>query len=85
MTLKEVAEDPNYVLKLIPKKKKFDLSVIYLSISPKTFDVVQIVTYNQFEDETRIELKNFMFEQTLSDALFKLDIPKGADVIKLDQ
>ena len=80
-----ISKDSNYVLKLVPKKKTFDLSKILLLISPNTFDVIQVVTYNPYDDETRIELNSYEHNKDLMDSLFKFEIPKGIDVIKMDE
>jgi outer membrane lipoprotein carrier protein len=77
--------DGYYVLKLLPKEKMFDVSVIYLSISTKTFDVVKIATHNPYGDETRIELSNIHLKQKLDDYIFSFKIPQGVDVLHLDE
>jgi len=73
-----------YVLKLVPKEKTFDISLIYLSISINTFDVVQITTYNSYNDETKIYLKNIEFKKHIDDSMFHFEIPEGADILQLD-
>ena len=80
-----MSKDSNYVLKLVPKKKTYDISRIYLLISPDTFDVVQVVTYNSYEDETRIELINYEYKENLADSLFKFEIPEGVDIVRMDE
>lgn len=74
-----------YVLKLLPKEKTFDVSVINLSISTKTFDVFQIITYNSYEDETRIELSNIEFKPELNDSMFSFQIPQGVEILQLEE
>ncbi len=74
-----------YVLKLIPKGKTFDISLIYLSISINTFDIVQITTYNLYNDETKIYLKNIEFKKHINDSMFYFEIPEGADILQLDE
>ncbi|MFV9645024.1 MAG: LolA family protein [Desulfobacterales bacterium] len=73
-----------YVLKLTPKEKAFDISLIYLSISINTFDIVQITTYNLYDDETKIYLKNIEFKKHIDDSMFYFEIPEGADILQLD-
>ncbi|MDI6688498.1 MAG: outer membrane lipoprotein carrier protein LolA [Desulfobacterales bacterium] len=73
-----------YVLKLIPKEKTFDIFLIYLSISINTFDIVQITTYNSYNDETKIYLKNIEFKKHIDDSMFNFEIPEGADILQLD-
>ena len=82
----EKKEDYGYhVLKLIPKEKTFDVSVIYLSVSAMTFDVFRIVTYNSYGDETRIALSNIQFKLNLDDSMFSFQIPKGVEVLQIDE
>jgi outer membrane lipoprotein carrier protein len=83
--LEDKDEDDTHVLKLLPKEKTFDVSVIYLFVSTKTFEVVKIVTYNSYEDETRIEFKNIEFKQKLDESLFNFTIPQGVEVLHLDE
>ena len=84
LTLEKSNRNDYYLLKLLPWKKSFDLSVIYLSISKKTFNVVQIVTLNAYEDETKIKLSNFQFKENLSDLMFRFQPPEGTDIINLE-
>jgi len=82
----EKKEDYGYhVLKLLPKEKTFDVSVIYLSVSAMTFDVFRIVTYNSYGDETRIALSNIQFKLNLDDSMFSFQIPKGVEVLQLGE
>ena len=74
-----------HVLKLLPKEKTFDVSVIYLSVSAMTFDVFRIVTYNSYGDETRIALSNIQLQLNLDDSMFSFQIPKGVEVLQLDE
>jgi outer membrane lipoprotein-sorting protein len=72
-------------LKLIPREQTLDISEIRLLVSKKTFNVLQVITLNFYGDETRIDLLNFVFEDNLDDALFSFEIPKGVDVIRIDE
>ena len=83
--LEDKDEDDTHVLKLLPKEKTFDVSVIYLFVSTKTFEVVKMVTYNSYEDETRIEFKDIVFKQKLDESLFNFNIPQGIEVLHLDE
>lgn len=74
-----------YHLKLIPLEKTMDISEIRLLVSKKTFNMLQVVTLNFYGDETRIDFLNFAFKDDLDDSLFSFKIPKGADVIEIDQ
>ena len=74
-----------HVLKLVPREKQFDLSVIYLSISTTTFNVDEITIYNSYEDETKIELSNIQFKKKLKDSMFNFQIPQGVEVMQLEK
>jgi outer membrane lipoprotein carrier protein len=74
-----------FTLKLLPNEKTYDLAEIYLWISKKTFDVVRIITYNSYGDETRIVFDNIQFKQKLDDGMFEFKIPKGIEVLTLDE
>ena len=74
-----------YHLKLIPREKTLDISEIQLLVSRQTFNVLQVITLNFYGDETRIDLLNFAFENNLDDSLFSLEIPKGVDVLQIDE
>ncbi len=74
-----------YVLKLLPIDSSLDLSLIYLSVSRKNFDIVRIVTYNSYGDETRIEMGDIHFTQKLDDFIFSFEVPEGVDIIQLDE
>jgi outer membrane lipoprotein carrier protein len=74
-----------YHLKLIPREKTLDISEIRLLVSQKTFNVLQVTTLNFYGDETRIDLLNFAFRDDLDDSLFSFEIPKGVDVIQIDE
>ena len=69
----------------MPKKKTFNIATIYLTVSPKTFDVVEVVTYNEYEDETRIRLSDIQHREELEEALFHFTVPKDADIVKIDE
>jgi len=83
--LEKTGDVKYHVLKLLPGKKTIDFKEVVLSISKKTFDVVQIVTYNAYGDETRIELSHIAFLKNPDDSMFSFMIPEGTDVLKLDE
>jgi len=78
-------KNENYVLKLLPKKEMAGVSEIYLTVDRNRFEVIQIITYNIYKDETRIELSRLRFEEKLDDALFRFNVPDGVDVLQLDE
>jgi outer membrane lipoprotein carrier protein len=74
-----------YHLKLIPREKTLDISEIRLMVSKQTFNVLQVMTLNFYNDETRIDLINFAFGMDMDDSLFSFTIPEGVDVVQIDE
>lgn len=85
ISLEKRDDKGDYVLKLLPNRREFDISFISLLISAGTFDVLQVSTYNFDGDETRIELKDIEFKEELDEALFHFEIPEGIDVLQLEE
>jgi len=83
--LEKKTEDGYYELKLLPREKAFDVSVIYLSISTKTFEVVRIITANSYGDETRIVFSDIQFIEKIDDSMFSFKLPQGIEVLNLDE
>ncbi len=77
-------ENDHYILKLVPKESRPDLLEIRLSIVTKTFDVVQVVTYNSFGDETKIKLSSLNFDKDIPDTLFSFEMPENIDILQLE-
>ncbi|MBA4367414.1 MAG: outer membrane lipoprotein carrier protein LolA [Desulfobacterium sp.] len=73
------------MLKLWPREKNIDISVIQLSISAETCNVIRVVTYNAYGDETRIELTDIDFSDSQPDSTFQFTIPPGTDIVRMDQ
>ncbi|MBI5579256.1 MAG: outer membrane lipoprotein carrier protein LolA [Deltaproteobacteria bacterium] len=74
-----------YELRLVPREKTLNISQIRLYVVPRAFTIVRIVTVDDYGDDTRIDIVNPQFNVELDPALFKFDIPKGADVQKIDE
>lgn len=85
ITLENKEGEKSYRLKLIPKKQTQDLSRVFLVVSPDTFEVMEVITYNLYDDETRIELTYYSYDRNLGDDIFRFEIPDGTDVVKMDQ
>jgi outer membrane lipoprotein carrier protein len=85
MTLEKETEEGFFVLKLLPKEKAYDIVEIHLWISKNTFDVVRILTFNSYGDETRIVFSNIQLKQDLDDSLFSFKISEGMEVLHLDE
>lgn len=81
----ESAPDPLlYRLKLVPNKSTVDLMAVQLDIARNTFDLVEITTFNVYGDETRIKLTNLSFDNPPPEALFRFEVPQGADVLQMN-
>ena len=77
---------PGYIsLKLIPRQKELEISKIFLNIDPETFIVEGVTTKNAYGDDTRINFKNIRFKEEISAEKFQFEIPKGADVVTMEQ
>ena len=85
MVLEKETKEGFFVLKLLPREKTYDIVKIYLWISRKTFDVVRILTYNSYGDETQIVFNNIQLKQKLDDSLFSFEISEGMEVLHLDE
>jgi len=85
MILEKETEEGFFVLKLSPREKTYDIVEIYLWVSRSTFDVVRILTYNSYGDETRIVFNNIQLKQNLDDSLFSFEISEGIEVLNLDE
>jgi outer membrane lipoprotein carrier protein len=85
MTLEKMGPEGFFVLKLIPREKTYDVAQIFLTISKVTFDIVEIVTYSSYGDETRFFFSNIQFKQKIDDSLFHFKIPEGVEVLHLDE
>jgi outer membrane lipoprotein carrier protein len=75
----------NYVLKLVPLEASLDLSHIFLTVSAQTFDIMEVVTYNEYKDENRIIISDIQFQKKPDPVLFRFAVPEGADVVRMDQ
>ena len=75
----------DYVIKLLPKEPTVGITKIYLSISKITFKIKKIITQNEYDDETMIELINSKFNLNLDKSLFGFIVPEGTDVLMMDE
>jgi outer membrane lipoprotein carrier protein len=82
----EPSKNPDlYRLKLVPNRSTADLMAVKLDILKKNFDLVRIITYNVYGDETHIDLKHFNFKNPPPASLFRFKVPKGVDVVQMNQ
>jgi outer membrane lipoprotein carrier protein len=75
----------HFRLRLLPRSPTADLADIILSVNRSDFLVRQVLTYNSYGDETRIEFSEYQFNQNPKDSLFTFIIPDGIDVVQIDQ
>ena len=81
----EQADSKNYHrLRLVPKNPSPDLADVVLSVAKSNFQVDQVITHNQYGDETLIVLNNYQFNLNPKDELFRFQIPQGVDVVQID-
>ncbi len=84
ISLESADKSGAHVVKLVPKKKTPDVTLIYLTIEAGTFEVREIVTHNTYGDETLIVFSDVRFLEEIPDSRFIFTPPEGADVIRLD-
>ena len=85
LALQPAGNDDYYRLKLLPHKPTQELADIVLSVSRQSYQIDQVVTHNAYGDETRIVLSDYHFGIDPANSLFKFTIPKGVDVVQMDQ
>jgi outer membrane lipoprotein carrier protein len=81
------AEDPAgyYVLKLTPDPPSGDIQSVTLNVSRENFSVLQVVTENNYGDETRLTFEAPEFGRELDDELFSFTPPEGAEIFSLGE
>jgi len=85
VSLEEKDKSGNYILMLIPLEPSLDLEKIFLTISKETYDVLEVVTYNTYEDQNRIIFSDIKFHKKPDPSLFRFVMPEGADIVELDE
>lgn len=80
----EISEKDDYYLRLYPEEQTLDLAAIFLVVDPETYIIKSIVTYNIYEDETRIWMTDYNFDVEFEDDTFDFTIPKGADILEME-
>ena len=79
------AEELYYRFTLFPREKTLDITEIRMAVDKKNFTIVRIVTINQYDDATHIELLNHRFDAKLDNSLFSFTVPEGVDELKIDE
>lgn len=82
----QTSKSPDHFrLRLLPKSPTADLADIILLVNRSDFLVQQVLTYNSYGDETRIEFSDYQFNRNPKDSLFTFVIPDGTDVVQIDR
>ncbi len=84
IVLEDIRFGDYYNLKLVPLEKNWDIAYVHLLVSRTTFRIAQVFTYNAYDDVTRIELVDPQFNELFDKDFFTFEIPKGVDVLRLD-
>ena len=71
-------------LQLIPRRPQHDIGRILVAVDKKTSNIIEIVTFNSYDDETRIELRNIVFLNNLTDRMFQFAIPEDTEIVRID-
>jgi outer membrane lipoprotein carrier protein len=74
-----------YELRMTPNERALNIAEIRLSITPRSYNIARIVTLNEYNDETRIDIVNPRFNVNLEPSLFSFEIPPGVDVQKIEE
>jgi len=77
-------KDDYFVLRLVPKEKRADLSEIFISVSKRSFEISRIGIYNAYGDETVIDLLDSKFVDSPG-SIFTFKIPEGSEIIRIDE
>ncbi len=80
----DISEKDDYYLRLYPEEQTMDLAAIFLVVDPENYVIKSIVTYNIYEDETRIWMTDYNFDVEFEDDTFEFAIPKGADILEME-
>lgn len=71
-------------LTLVPRRQQPDLVRVELEIDPADDTIEAVTTFNAYGDKTRIVLEDVIFHNQLDDALFRFQIPRGVEIIRMD-
>ena len=83
-SLDEPANNSQHVLKLLPKQKTNEASLVLVTVSKTNYTILQLTTFTASGEQTTIDLKNIVFTNTIDSSRFQFTVPKGVDVIQLN-
>ncbi len=84
ITLEDIRFGEFYSLVMVPRQKTWDLVRINLLVSKQDYHITQVYTYNAYEDVTRIEFSNLVFNGTIEPSLFEFEMPDNVDILELE-
>ena len=84
ITLEDIRFGEFYSLVMVPRKKTWDLVRINLLVSKQDYRITQVYTYNAYEDVTRIEFSNLVFNGAMEPSLFEFKMPDNVDILELE-
>lgn len=84
ITLEDIRFGEFYSLVMVPRQKTWDLVRINLLVSKQNYRITQVYTYNAYEDVTRIEFSNLVFNGAMEPSLFEFKMPDNVDILELD-
>jgi outer membrane lipoprotein carrier protein len=84
ITLEDIRFGDFYSLMMAPRQKTWDLVRVNLLVSKENYRIVQVYTYNAYEDLTRIEFSNLEFNDAMDPSLFEFKIPANVDILELE-
>ena len=84
ITLEDIRFGDFYSLVMVPRQKTWDLVRINLLVSKQDYHITQVYTYNAYEDVTRIEFSNLVFNGAMEPSLFEFKMPDNVDILELE-
>ena len=81
----KATEESQYILRLEPKGESGGFSEILLGVAKNSSDILWVSVRDATNNLTTIRLSGMRKRVGLKDSLFRLEVPKGVDVVELGQ
>jgi outer membrane lipoprotein carrier protein len=81
----KATEESQYILRLEPKGESGGFSEILLGVAKNSSDILWVSVRDATNNLTTIRLSGMRKAVGLKDSLFRLEVPKGVDVVELGQ
>lgn len=81
----KATEETQYILRLEPKGESGGFSEILLGVAKNSSDILWVSVRDATNNLTTIRLSGMRKGVGLKDSLFRLEVPKGVDVVELGQ